>query len=97
VEISVLPPIDFSSEMLVCAFIGDNLVQDLWPGTTVSISFDDVAYERNGSLKARYTRHNVPLECARDVRPFAIAKLPRSDMPVQFFEETVYDSTATCR
>ncbi len=98
IEVSVLPEIDFAREMLACVFLGDDIVDfgARVAGATYAIQFDPVAYTNDDAVRVKFVRHNRPADCVGAVRPFAIGRLPRSDLPVQFYEESRFDTTFVC-
>jgi hypothetical protein len=86
-EVTVIPSIDFDREMIVAAFLGRSARR------TAEITFEDVAYVHEGVVRVRYSPTAFPDACGLRVMPFALARVPRFDLPVEFYEST--DSTFT--
>lgn len=91
IEISVLPRVDFAKEMLACAFLGDDA------GRTARIEFDTVGYLDGDRINIRYRREDYVEGCERESRPYAFVRLPRSSLPVEFYEDPLALRTQPCR
>jgi hypothetical protein len=81
IEVSVVPEVDYDAEMLVGAFLGDDADR------TATIEFDSTGYFGDGTMKVRYRRTDGPVGCDPGGRPFALARLPRVEAPVEFYED----------
>jgi len=86
IEISVLPTIDYEREMLACVFLGEEA------GATLSI-VPRSAYRDANRVQLLYERRDAQEGCDLDARPYLLARLPRADVPVEFFEAFERDST----
>lgn len=89
IELSVLPRVDYSREMLACVFLGDD------SGPTLSVRVSPEANRYEDRVQLLYERRDAGNACELSARPFLIAKLPRMDVPIEFFEAVERD-TARC-
>lgn len=86
IELSVLPRVDYSREMLACVFLGSG------SGRTLSVEAVE-AYVSGNRAQLLYRRRDAGVGCDLTARPFLIAKLPRLDVPLELFEAVERDTS----